>query len=365
MRIEIGAAKQVIPGPRIPSRCRVMRSNNNLDVVLHDSRLWLAWRTSPNHFAGSETLINVISSQDMGETWEFEEVFSYGRDLREPRFLVWDEHLYLYWFEAGTNPGNFEPERIFATRREGRTWRAPVPISDKGYVVWRPRVIAGRALMSVYSGGETIYTIRPKPTEVEIWESRDGFDWAPIAGKNRAVHIGGTETDFALLDDGRLLAVTRKEGPQGGWGTDICLSDVDDWTNWHFKSDRRKLDSPLMFAYEGRYYVIARRQIGFGGNYDLGLRALPKLLRTRLFQSVYWITQKRTALWEVNPETLTIEWLADFPSRGDTAFAGIIEIGLGEWLIYNYSSPLEERDRVWIDGQLSATNIYVTQLKIN
>lgn len=80
-----------------------------------------------------------------------------------------------------------------------------------------------------------------------------------------------------------------------------------------------------MFTYEGRYFVIARRQAGFAGNYDLGLRSLPQLLRTRLFQAAYWITPKRTALWEIHPETLTIEWLADFPSRGDTAFAGIIE----------------------------------------
>lgn len=365
MEIEIGEAKQVVPGPRIPSKCRVMRSNNNLDVALHDGRLWLAWRTSPNHFAGSESLVNIISSPDMGETWEFEEAVSPDRDLREPRFLVWDEHLYLYWFEAGTSPVKFEPGRIFVTRREGGAWSVPVPISEPGYVVWRPRVIAGRALMSVYSGGETIYTNHPAPTEVEIWESDDGFEWAPVAGEKRAVHIGGTETDYALLGDGGLLAVTRKEGPHGGWGTDICRSDPGDWTRWRFASDRRKLDSPLMFAHAGRYFVIARRQAGFGGNYDLGLRSLPQVLATRLFQAAYWITPKRTALWEVDPETLTIEWLADFPSRGDTAFAGIIETAPGEWLVYNYSSPLDERDRVWIDGQLSATNIYVTPLKIS
>lgn len=102
------------------------------------------------------------------------------------------------------------------TRREGGAWSEPVPISEPGYVVWRPRVIAGRALMSVYSGGETIYTNHPVPTEVEIWESSDGFEWAPVAGENRAVHIGGTETDYALLDDGALLAVARKEGPMAG-----------------------------------------------------------------------------------------------------------------------------------------------------
>lgn len=363
--VTIGEPRQVVPGPHIPAKCRVMRSNNNLDIALFEGRLWLAWRTSSSHFAGANSAINIISSPDLGKTWTFEKLITPDRDLREPRFLVWDEQLLLYWFEAGTSPVKFEPGRIFVSRKETGGWTEPTPISEPGYVVWRPRVIAGRALMSVYSGGETIYTTHPRPTGVELWESANGIDWRPIDGENRVVHTGGTEMDFALLDDGGLLAITRKEGPHGGWGTDVCRADSTDWTRWQLRSDPRKLDSPLMVQASGRYFVIARRQVGFGGRYDLKLGSIPAVLRTRLYQAAYWITPKRTAIWEIDPEKLEFKLLADFPSRGDTAFAGIVETAPGEWLVYNYSSPLQERDRVWIDGQLSATNIYATTLTVD
>lgn len=365
MKVEISEARQVIPGDAIPHECTVMRSNNNLDVACYRDRLWLAWRSAQTHFAGAESVINVISSSDMGNTWEFETTIAPGRDLREPRFLVLDGRLFLYWFEAGTNPVKFEPGQIHVICNSSGAWSEPVPISESGYVVWRARTLSNRAILSVYRGGEEIYTTRPSPTTVELWESRDGFNWAPLEGECHPVHTGGTETDFALLEDGSLLAITRKEGPYGGWGTDICRSAPDDWTRWTISSDPRKLDSPLMFVSGGRYFVIARRQVPFHGRYDLKLNLLPPLVRTRFYQLIYWLTPKRTALWEVDSERLEVSWIADLPSRGDTAFAGVVELGDGKWLVYNYSSPLDERDRIWIDGQLSPTYIYATTLMIN
>jgi len=47
----------------------------------------------------------------------------------------------------------------------------------------------------------------------------------------------------------------------------------------------------------------------------------------------------------------------DFPSRGDTSFAGIIGEGEHAYEVYNYTSPLQEPDYVWLMGQLGKTVI--------
>lgn len=361
--VTIGEPTEIVPGTNLPREVHLGASNNNLDIALHAGRLWFAWRTSKTHFASAGTTVYIVSSSDMGQSWEYEHRISPDRDIREPRFLSFGGDLFIYWFEAGTNAIRFEPGTIYASRLEKDGWSSPTPISEPGYVVWRPRVIDDRALMSVYSGGESLYTAHPVATEVELWQSRDGFEWSPAIPDERVIHVGGTETEFQLAPDGGLLALTRKEGPHGGWGTDVCVTDPDDWSEWRCRSHRSKLDSPLMFINNGRYFVIARRQPAFRGHYDLGLNFLPAILQTRLYQGLYSATTKRTALYEIDPGNLDIRWITDLPSRGDTAFAGIVETSPDEYLVYNYSSPLEARDRVWIEGQLQETRIYATTLR--
>ena len=67
----------------------------------------------------TETHLYIISSADGGETWEFERDIFLGADMREPRFVAIGGYLQLMFFEAGTNPGAFEPMRLWRTRRLG------------------------------------------------------------------------------------------------------------------------------------------------------------------------------------------------------------------------------------------------------
>ena len=53
--------------------------------------------------------IHMVSSVDFGETWDFEATIFLGTDLREPMFLSLNGHLYFSFFQAGTNPVDFEP----------------------------------------------------------------------------------------------------------------------------------------------------------------------------------------------------------------------------------------------------------------
>lgn len=66
--------------------------------------------------------------------------------------------------------------------------------------------------------------------------------------------------------------------------------------------------------------------------------------------------------WHIDTDRRAVDWVADLPSRGDTAFPGIIWTGPDTLVVYNYSSPIGGPDRAWVAGQLGRTNIYSTPI---
>jgi hypothetical protein len=353
----------VAPGPAEVGAARAGRSNNNLDVIDHDGRRYLAWRTAPHHFAHRDARLHVVSSADRGVTWEHETTIALGRDVREPRFLSWDGALFLYCFTLGSRWYRFEPDRVFATRRDASGWSPPRPISDPGVVEWRPRLLDGVPTMCVYKGADTTYSASPEPTTVEVWTTSDGWSWSPLDPGQPVSHVGGTETDLVESPGGGWIGVTRLEGP-AGWGTDVIRSPagrVDDWRTRRFPF---KLDSPLVFRAGDHVLAVARRQVAFDGKYDLGWRRPAPIARTTIYHGLYWVTRKRTALWRIDPDTLDVTWLADLPGQGDTCFPGIVHGEGDAFTIYNYTSPLGGYDRPWFVGQLRPTHIYAVDITI-
>jgi len=74
------------------------------------------------------------------------------------------------------------------------------------------------------------------------------------------------------------------------------------------------------------------------------------------------MTRKRTALWQIDPDSLDVTWLADLPSRGDTCFPALADEGGGRYTIYNYTSPLAGWDPPWFAGQFGPTHIHAIDL---
>lgn len=357
----VGELRQVVPGPGLPPGLDVQRANNNLDAAVHAGRLFLAFRTAIFHFASPRTWLHLVSSGDGGTTWSHETSVHMGRDMREPRLLSWAGRLFLYFFEAGRNPLGFKPGRCFAAERRGDgTWTEPVPITPPGYVIWRTKVVDSVPYMMRYRGGEAIYSTSTEPLDVEWLTTTDGYEWTPVVPEHPHVYRGGaSETDFELTGSGDLVAVLRNEaGDAGGWGSVVCRGPADDRARWECRPDARKFDSPFMFTQEGRVYLVARRQPAFGGRFDLGWHRLPRALQALTYQLAYWVTPKRTALWEVDPDTLSVRWVLDLPSRGDTAFAAGVRLDARRWLVFNYSSDPDGPDKSWLRGQLTPTQIY-------
>jgi hypothetical protein len=363
----LGSTTQVLPGPGIPSDAPLLQSNNNLDVIESQGSRFLAIRTSLVHFATPFTKLVVFRSDDDGGTWDTEAVVERGRDMREPRLLDLNGRIFLYFFEAGTNPLAFEPGRVFAMqRRDDATWTAPVPISPENTVVWRTKVLNGVPYMVRYREGSDSYAgDGDAAIEVDLLTTANGYDWVPVNPARPVVHTGGgSEADFAFDGDGRLWSVMRNDaGERGQFGSLVCTAPSVDITDWDCLHDPRKFDSPLVFSHGGEIWMLARRQVANDGRYDLGA-VLPPAAAFLVNQAAYWVTPKRLALWRIDRAARRVDWVVDLPSRGDTAFPGIVWTGPDSLLVYNYSSPIDGPDLAWVQGQLGPTNIYVTPLML-
>jgi hypothetical protein len=354
----------VVPGPAAVDGLEVLAANNNLDACEHEGRRYLAWRTAPIHFASAAARLNVVSSGDGGRTWNAETSIALGRDVREPRLLSWNGRLFLYFFTLGTTWYRFEPDRAHVIERTAAGWTEPEPISEPGVVEWRPRLLGGVPVMSVYLGADTTYSAHPEPTRVELWTTDDGRAWRPLDPEHPVAHLGGTETDIVEAPGGGWVAVTRMEGPHG-WGSDLCRADAPGTRNWRTRHVPNKLDSPLLFRDADDVLLIARRQVPFGGRYDLGWQRPAPPARTRVYQLIYWATPKRTAFWRVDPESLEVTRLCDLPGRGDCCFPALVNDGPGRYTVYDYSSALARMNRPWFFGQLMPTGIYEVDLQID
>jgi len=69
--IELDDDKVVVPSDQLPQEVTPQVSNNNLDVVLFQGRLFLVFRTAPSHFASIDTVLYVVSRFE-DEPWHFE-----------------------------------------------------------------------------------------------------------------------------------------------------------------------------------------------------------------------------------------------------------------------------------------------------
>lgn len=345
----------LVPGPASEG-VACLPANNNDDLCRFGGRLYLVWRTSPNHFASGEARLEVASASATDGPWRHEATIALGTDVREPRFVADDGRLLLFFMELGTDPKRFQPRGVLRMETHGGgTWTEPARTFAADSVPWRIRRLQGRWAMVGYRGGEQLYGLRPKDPVVEVRWSDDLEQWTDPVD----IHAGGTECELIDLPDGRLLGITRNEGPTRR-GADVLVGTSVEELVPH--PVPRKLDSPNLFLWDGEPWLIARRQVANGGRYDLVPGWTPGALAMRLDQAVWSLTRKRSALYRVDPDAGTVTWELDLPSRGDTSFAAVVPEPDGSLLVADYSSPAGGGDVRWIQGQLRGTEITLHRL---
>ena len=340
----------VVPSTGLPDSITPLASNNNVDIHLFDGRLFMAWRSAPTHFASSDSVMWVASSNDMGKTWQFEAEYTVNADLREPRFLSMNNRLQLSFFEAGDNPAAFEPKQLWRVWKNSDDWSELEPFGEPEMVMWDIKVRNGTAYMTTYTGEH----YANGTVEVQFWESDNAKDWVKVNQKDHVYSGGVSEVAFEFDMDGNLWAVGRNEdGDDTGAGTQLCHAKASDLSTWMCLSESlpERSDSPELFRHGKDIYLLARRDIGgpFGPDGDL---------------IAYSSRPKAFSIYQLDTENWDIIWLQDLPGVGDTAFPSVRRLSANAFIFANYTSPLDNPDISWFNAQTSplGTQIYLGQL---
>jgi hypothetical protein len=191
--------------------------------------------------------------------------------------------------------------------------------------------------------------------------------WRQAGAADAVVYRGGvSEAAFEFDGTGRLWAVTRNEdGDSTGFGSHLATAAPGRPGEWEFprRSDPHRYDSPRMFRHGSDLYLVARRDVG--APFDSGWGFLPATARRLALWRDYSLRPKRTTLYRLDTGRRAVVPVLDLPSAGDTAFPSIARLGPHEYLIANYSSPVDDPGMSWLAGQVSprGTGIYLVRLR--
>jgi hypothetical protein len=368
-QIVLSEPNWVAPSSAVPPEFRLGHSSNNVTIAMHEGRLYMAWRNAATHFASRKTQMLVMSSGDMGVSWKAEKIIALGTDVREPFLMSANGKLIFQFFEAGSNPFKFEPRHMMRTiRQEDGSWSEIEVWGTPGEIPWEVKQRNGTWYMTSYIGDH--YSAGASQINVHFSKSTDALNWEPVNPAQPVVYTGGvSEVGFEFTKSGEMFAVTRNEdGDSTGFGSQVATASNWGASAWQFpeKSNPNRYDSPRMFRHNDDLYLVARRDIG-GPFMSHDPRFMPFDVMKWWNLVRYSLRPKRTALYRVNQETKSVEWLQDLPSAGDTAFASIAQLDNDHFMIANYSSPVNDGYFSWLHGQISrrGTGVYLLEIGFN
>jgi len=320
--------------------------NSNTELVWWKDAFLLVHAASPYHMGSKDCRLVVRRSPD-GRVFEtVAELRVPGEDIRDPKLAAIGGKLFLY---ALPNRGFYAIPygTVYATSEDGVAWSRFEPVTIEGaapagWLFWRPKTRDGRTWYVPAYWNEHGHSI--------LLRSEDGVRWTFVS----RIWDGeaNDETDFEFQPDGSVLATARLE-----MAADSLLGHRDASTviahaeppfeKWTYARSRvTRLDGPALFSHGGRTYAVARMQPG--------RKTWPTWMASTF-------ARKRTALFLVERHRLV--WLSDFPSAGDTSYAGVVLKDGALWASY-YTSDTA-RDYPWILGMVLRSDIRLARVPLD
>jgi hypothetical protein len=318
--------------------------DENTDLTIFDGATYLVHRTAESQVLGPNSSLRVYRSDDHGAHFTMLAVIPAptDRDLRDPSFYVINGQLAIKAITrlpvTSTRDSNVDSISINTISSDGgTTWSALTPIGPPTWSFWRVRDDAnGVHYSAAYADGDL---------SVSLFSSVDGVTWtqgAQIYGISADTPL---ETELVFMPSGNLLAFVRMDGTDdellgatGRLRTKVCTAappfSAFDCT---YELDGARLDGPVAFFYGKRLFFVAREHY--------------LEVENRKRTSLYEIGMKS----ELGPYTFTL--YGEFPSAGDTSYAGVVPIAGSQFLVTYYSSNLHQ-DGPWARAILGPTDIW-------
>jgi hypothetical protein len=341
----------VVPSDLQNQDCRtgVCKHNENTDLTRWRGSIYFVHRTAGSQVLGPNSSLRVYRSRDDGTTFKLQAIIPapVDRDIRDPSFYEVGKRLYIKAITRlpgfalrDTGAGSISVE---TRSKDGREWSTPRAIGPEGWGFWRVVEHDGVYYSAAYEDGDL---------QVVLYRSTDGRHW------ESGPQIYGVSEDTPLEAElvftpsaKRMLALVRMDGTdyelfgnQGRLRTKVCWAKKP-YTKFSCPQQLNgvRLDGPVAFYWGRRLFVIARKHLP-GADF-----------------------RKRTALYEITGDLeggpIGIREWGEFPSAGDTSYAGIARLGDGRFLTTWYSSPVAE-DPSWLQGFAGPTDIWKATLDL-
>ena len=324
--------------------CRdvICRHNENTDLTTFQGAVWFVHRTAISQTLGPNSALHVYRSTDQGVTFTQMALLPAPttRDIRDPCFYQVNGELYLKALTRlpvdSSRDSNVDTVAVGMHSPDGINWSAMEPIGPHGWSFWRVKEQNGVYYTAAYQDGDL---------QVVLYTSTDGVTWTagpPIYTVSADTPL---ETELTFMPGGMLLGLVRMDGTddellgdEGRLRTKICWSSPP-YTSFSCPDefDGERLDGPVTFFAQGRLFVVARQHLqGTGG-------------------------KKRTALYEITGELdggpIYINDWGQFPSAGDTSYAGVAMLDPSHFLVTWYSGDIP-LDQSWVLGMFNLTDIW-------
>jgi hypothetical protein len=340
---------RVRPNPNLPfetwSITHDRMHNSNVDLIWYSDAFYLAHVVSPFHF-GTEHSILLIKRSTDGHTWE--QVAEFGRrmdDIRDPKFAVIGNQLFLYVFlNRATHPLPYATRAAWTNN--GTQWSDLTPIGHEGWLFWRPKT----------RDHQTWYfpAYWHKFHHNALFTTTDGLNFEQIATISTGRYINEPEIEF--LPDGRMIAIQRTDYRKESFhqiigvpqtSTVISISKPP-YTEWQETAETQltRLDGPVLFSHNGKVFGVGRAHPYNGAIFPRRGAVLSK---------------KRTAIYEVHPEGLT--HISDLPSCGDTSYAGVVVRDNFVYIAY-YTNDVH-KDFIWLFGMMEPSEIRMVKIALD
>ncbi len=324
-------------------RTKICPHNENTDLIVWNGAIYLVHRTAESQVLGPNSSLLIYKSTDGGVTFTqlARTPAPIDRDIRDPHFYVVGSELWVKTLTrlpvTSVRDSNVDTIAMGMHSSDGVTWSPLVAIGPEMWSYWRIKEHAGTLYNAAYHDGDT---------SVALYTSTDGATWTEGPDIYTVSADTPLETELQFMPSGKLLALVRMDGTddellgsQGRLRTKICWADPPAYASFTCPSefDDQRLDGPVSFLWHDRLFVVARKHI-------LGVD-----------------NRKRTSLFEITGTLdggpLSIVNLGDFPSAGDTAYAGVAPIDDHRMLVTWYSSYIPGDDP-WARAILEASDIW-------
>ncbi len=323
------------------------KHNSNSDMIYWNKTgaIYLVHDRRPFHLGTPDAKIVVWNSTDARHWTKVAEFTVEGEDVRDPKFGIIQNKLFLYFLKNKRFPFAFPYSTVFTSTADGVIWEPVEEISPLNTLFWGPKT----------NDNVTWYlpTYTRDPYSVILLNSTDGENWTQVAVMHDGEHVSESAIEF--LPDGRMMLVSRMEGTNPGIfgsanASTLIATSSYPFTEWNYtnkiKSTVDKLDGLAVFSYNNRTYAAARHQPGPRGLFsELG--------------SIF--VRKRTGIYLVN-ETTGLTYITDIPAQGDTAYCGVVLNGTDAYISY-YTSRID-KDYPWILGWLAESDIRIARINL-